>query len=84
MQNYLDDYLYCFLNKGVPTPNDLSYQSAASFQDCCNICESQPACKAWTYVFSTRVCWLKTQIGTKVATTGSKDEFSIVLIFSFF
>ncbi len=35
-------------------------------------------------MFSTRVCWLKTQIGTKVATSGSKDEFSIVLIFSFF
>lgn len=58
--------------RGIPTANDISYQKATSFQDCCNLCTADPTgrCQAWTYVFSTQVCWFKTGPGYRLATTG--------------
>ena len=63
--------------KGIPTSNDISYQSATSFQDCCNICSNDPTqrCQAWTFVYDTKVCWLKTQVGLRVINTGSEFNF---------
>lgn len=57
--------------RGVPYPNDLIYEGAASFQACCALCNSVQECKAWTFVFETKVCVLKTAVGLKVPTQGS-------------
>jgi len=51
--------------------NDLSIQIVSSFQECCTLCDGQLACRAWTFVYNTRRCTLKTEIGTRVATLGS-------------
>lgn len=58
--------------RGIPTTNDISYQKATSFQDCCNLCTADPTgrCQAWTFVFATNVCWFKTGPGYRLATSG--------------
>ncbi len=59
--------------RGVPTSNDISFVRTTSFQDCCTKCGAEPKCQAWTFVFATGVCWLKTSIGYKIPLLGSKD-----------
>ena len=58
--------------RGIPVDNDLIYEYAPNFQACCALCDTISACKAWSWVFETKVCVLKTSVGYKIATSGSK------------
>jgi hypothetical protein len=58
--------------RGVPTDNDLIYEYAPNFQACCAICDTISLCRAWTWVYETKVCILKNNIGYKMVTLGSK------------
>ncbi len=58
--------------RGIPLSNDISYVRTKSFQECCAKCAAEMNCHAWTFVFSTGVCWLKNSIGYKISTSGSK------------
>lgn len=55
--------------------NDLSTQPiyVNSLDLCCASCAQNVNCQAWTYLPSTRACWLKRQIGgTRLNSPGSK------------
>ncbi len=58
--------------RGLPTDNDLIYEYAPNYPACCAICDTISLCQAWTWVYETKVCILKTNIGYKIATNGSK------------
>ena len=62
---------------GVGGRIDISYQWATSFQECCAFCDANQRCHFWTYVFSTRVCWLKHSVGMRVSSPGSLFDFDI-------
>lgn len=57
--------------RGLSRPNDISYQKASSFQDCCAKCSADSKCQAWTFVFATNVCWFKSEVGWKLPSAGS-------------
>ncbi len=58
--------------RSIPNTNDISYQLATSAQQCCNLCSADPtgACQVWTWVQQTNVCWFKTSVGFRLASTG--------------
>ena len=64
--------------RGIPNTNDIRHQVTATFQECCDLCSNDPTqqCNAWTYVYIDQKCWLKTGVGYRLPTVGSKLKFS--------
>jgi len=51
--------------------NDISNIVAMSLAECCTLCWSYPNCKAFTFVASRTICYLKTAASAPVAWEGS-------------
>jgi len=65
-------YEYNMDYRGILANIDLEWAASTTQEMCCDLCNRNSQCNAWTFVTETKVCWLKKSIGTKVATSGSK------------
>ena len=66
--------------RGIPASNDLIYETKETFQDCCEYCDRVHRCNAWTFIYETKVCVLKTSVGFKLGTFGSKFISKLIVI----
>jgi hypothetical protein len=53
--------------------NDFTYQYAKSFNECCEICDGNDLCNAWTFVLDIQVCWLKKNATRTIYYPGRKN-----------
>ena len=58
--------LCCSYEKDVDLfGKDLYFSFALNAGECCNKCNLEPECKAWTFVLPNLTCWIKNDIGER-------------------
>ena len=60
-------------------PNPTTFTSTPDL--CCYSCWILPSCQAWSYVASTKACYLKSSIGQKIAVKDISNFFRSVINF---
>lgn len=55
---------------------DLYFSYSLNVGECCNRCNQESDCKAWTFVSQSLVCWIKSDVGQRrLNSTSSKLIF---------